>query len=78
MANRITALVTRVDGPTHAFATDESTGRSYFVHKKHVSEIGDKGWDWIAATIGDYEVRVSGVPVDQGKGSWILLEVRVL
>jgi hypothetical protein len=77
-SDRVTATVTRMgDTQTYCFATDD-WGREYFVHKKNVSAIGAKGWDWIAATLGDYVVSVEGVAVEERAGKWILLEVRVL
>ena len=75
---RVEATVTRMGSTsTYVFATDD-WGREYFVHRKNVSRIGEKGWDWIAGTLGDYVVRIEGIPIDQGRGQWTLLEVRVL
>jgi hypothetical protein len=75
---KIEATVTRMGHTnTYVFATDDY-GQEYFVHKKNVSAIGLKGWDWIAACLGDYVVRVEGIPVDQGRGQATLIEVRVL
>lgn len=73
---KIQAVVGRVY-PTYCFATDD-WGVEYFVHRKNVSEIGDKGWDWIAARAGDYRTVIEGVPIPEAPGKWILLEVRVI
>ena len=76
--SKVKALVTKLgETGTYCYATDD-WGVQYFVHKKNVSEIGIKGWDWILATLGDYAVEIEGIPVDQGRGQMTLLEVRVL
>ena len=74
--DRVEAVVQRVF-PTHCFALDD-WGVEYFVHKKNVSEIGEKGWDWIAGVAPDYRVVVEGMPVQERPGRWLLLEVRVI
>jgi hypothetical protein len=73
---KVEAVVGRVFG-TYCFATDD-WGVEYFVHKKNVSEIGDKGWDWIAARAGDYRTVIEGLPVQETMAKWILLEVKVI
>lgn len=76
--DRVEATVTRMgDTRTYCFAADD-WGVEYFVHRKNVSEVGLKGWAWIEATLGDYVVKVEGIPVEERPGRWILLEVRVL
>lgn len=77
-SDRVEVTVTRLGATgTYAFGTDD-WGVEYFLHEKNVSEVAGKGWDWIAATLGDYVVRVEGTPVEERAGRWILLEARVL
>lgn len=77
-SDKVEATVTKMgDTGTYCFAADD-WGIEYFVHRKHVSAVGPKGWEWIAATIGDYVVKVEGTPVEERPGKWLLLEVRVL